>query len=68
MQPEDIDDCFEHADERIRKQQLQSLSEDHHVVYQYYEPTGLSVRNRSTNGMQTAYGTLESTDGWAISR
>lgn len=36
----DIDDCFEHADERIRKQQLQSLSHDHHLVYQILRSEG----------------------------
>ncbi len=34
VEQEDIDDCFEHANERIRRQQLESLSRDHHLVYQ----------------------------------
>jgi len=33
VQPEDVDDCFEHAHDRIRKQQLESLGRDHHLVY-----------------------------------
>ncbi len=33
VQPEDVDDCFEHAHDRIRRQQLESLSRDHQLVY-----------------------------------
>ncbi len=29
----DVDDCFEHAMERIREQLLASLARDHHIVY-----------------------------------
>jgi len=29
----DVDDCFEHAMERIREQLLNSLARDHHIVY-----------------------------------
>jgi len=37
---EDIDDCFERANDRIRKQQLESLSRDHHHVYQVIQESG----------------------------
>jgi len=30
---EDVEDCFEHAQERIREQLLSSLSREHHIVY-----------------------------------
>ncbi len=33
VREKDIDDCFERAHERIRKQQLESLSRGHHLVY-----------------------------------
>ncbi|NHX37181.1 MULTISPECIES: Cdc6/Cdc18 family protein [Halolamina] len=33
VQPADVDDCFERAHDRIRKQQLESLGRDHHLVY-----------------------------------
>lgn len=36
----DIDDCFEHADERIRRQLLTSLSRQHHVLYQVIRDAG----------------------------
>jgi len=40
VQQEDIADCFEHANERIRRQQLESLSHDHHLVYQAIQEHG----------------------------
>lgn len=36
----DIDDCFEHANERIRRQLLSSLSRQHHLVYQVIRDAG----------------------------
>ncbi len=30
---QDVDDCFARANERIRRQQLESLGRDHHLVY-----------------------------------
>ncbi|NHX37863.1 MULTISPECIES: Cdc6/Cdc18 family protein [Halolamina] len=33
VREQDIDDCFDRANERIREQQLQSLGRDHHLVY-----------------------------------
>ena len=33
VQREDVDDCFQRANERIREQQLESLGRQHHLVY-----------------------------------
>lgn len=40
VEPEDIDDCLEHAMARIRKQLLASLSREHHILYQVVRGAG----------------------------
>jgi len=40
VEPEDVDDCFAHAKERIREQLLDSLSREHHIVYQVIRDAG----------------------------
>ncbi len=40
VREEDIDDCFEHAHARIRKQQLESLGVDHQLVYRVIREHG----------------------------